>query len=192
MVDSCQSFWEWEGMGLNGFRSENHLFRAVVTSQEFDDVLHSGDSLTHLLIEPKGLFGVPDILLANIQWSASNVPQIRSIAFELKLRDWRRGLRQAYRYRAFANQSYVVLDASNARSAIQNTELFVRSNIGLIAVDQAGKVIIHREPVFSQPFSRRQELNFHVGLLDLVSTAQDQIDGPFTFVLQDLRFSAIG
>jgi hypothetical protein len=191
MVDSREGFREREGVELKRFPTENDLFRAVVSSPEFRELLRSENSVTHLLIEPKGLFGVPDILLANVKRSASDIPRVRAIAFELKLRDWRRGLRQAYRYRAFANQSYVILDASNARPAIRNTELFVRFNVGLVCIDLEGFITIHHEPVYDRPFSTRQKLNLHIGLLDILSAAREQVEGPFTCVLQDFRFRAL-
>jgi hypothetical protein len=45
-------------------------------------------------------------------------------AFELKLRDWRKGLVQAYRYRYFCDSSIVVIPNDVAQRASQRLELF--------------------------------------------------------------------
>jgi hypothetical protein len=43
------------------------------------------------------------------------------IAVEAKLTDWKRAISQAYRYQRYANQAWVVLDASRARGAVNAT-----------------------------------------------------------------------
>lgn len=50
--------------------------------------------------EPKGLFGIPDLLLFNG----------RIIAIEFKLKNWKQAIKQAYRYKSFSEQVYVLLD----------------------------------------------------------------------------------
>src|SRR5271166_338281 len=52
-------------------------------------------------------------------------------AFELKLRDWRKGLVQAYRYRYFCDCSIVVLPSDVAERASQRLELFASLDVGL-------------------------------------------------------------
>jgi hypothetical protein len=56
------------------------------------------------------------------------------IAFETKLRDWRRAMQQAYRNSSFAHYSYVALPAAAADKA--NTAEFVKRNIGLCSIDR--------------------------------------------------------
>ncbi len=53
------------------------------------------------------------------------------VAFEAKLRDWKRALLQASRYKTFANESWVLLDRSQANAAISNLPEFEKFNIGL-------------------------------------------------------------
>ncbi|GAA5482766.1 hypothetical protein Hsar01_01990 [Haloferula sargassicola] len=65
------------------------------------------------------------------------------VAIEAKLTKWRDALQQARRYQHFAHKSWVVLDATRARPAIQNLELFERSGIGLATCDENGSMIHH-------------------------------------------------
>ncbi len=47
-------------------------------------------------------------------------------AVEAKLKDWKRALWQASRYKTFANESWVVLDKKHANPAIKNIDEFKR------------------------------------------------------------------
>jgi len=67
------------------------------------------------------------------------------IAIEAKLRNWKRGLYQAYRYRQYANKSYLALHSKYVHRALENKEHFVRSNVGLIEVNDKD-ILIHIEP----------------------------------------------
>ena len=73
--------------------------------------------------EIKGLFGVPDFVAAVVPSDADKACSTPSIAFEMKLSDWRRGLIQAFRYRAFARVAYLVLDGSRIGPAVANTSI---------------------------------------------------------------------
>lgn len=64
----------------------------------------------------------------------------KSIAIEAKLKNWKRALQQAYRYRWFADYSYVVLDDDFSKQAINNLEMFKQFNIGLITISSNGPV----------------------------------------------------
>lgn len=119
-------------------------FMSTVIDQ---DALHC-----HTEIEPKGLFGIPDYMIANIT-QKDNSYYIISIAFEMKLSKWKRALAQAYRYRAFANISYVMIDDHHINPAKKNIEMFIRSNVGLLSIDDNGVVKIHFEPTHTSPYS---------------------------------------
>jgi hypothetical protein len=81
-------------------------------------------------------YGIPDLI--TFAWStqqnqtpALSLEALRKklqrqqlTAFELKLRDWRKGLVQAYRYRYFCDCSIVVLPSDVAERAYQRLELF--------------------------------------------------------------------
>ena len=56
-------------------------------------------------------------------------------AFELKLRDWRKGIVQAYRYRYFCDSSIVVLPGDVADRVSERLELFASLDVGLWSFD---------------------------------------------------------
>jgi hypothetical protein len=105
--------------------------------------------------EVKGFFGVPDLVAAVIPSEAGIDRVPRAIAFEMKLSDWRRGLIQAFRYRAFARLTYVVLDNCRVGPALTSTERFKRSNVGLIGLESSGKFTVYYEPDDVEPFCPR-------------------------------------
>lgn len=57
------------------------------------------------------------------------------VAIEAKVSNWQRGLYQAYRYRQYADYSYLALHSKYIDRAKQNIQLFKNMNIGLISVD---------------------------------------------------------
>jgi DNA-binding MarR family transcriptional regulator len=77
-----------------------------------------------------------------------------SIAVEAKLKNWRRALNQAYRYKWFASKSYVVLDGSYIRPAIANIDEFRKMNVGLAEIDRSGALSMHYRPKKSTPIDR--------------------------------------
>jgi hypothetical protein len=52
-------------------------------------------------------------------------------AFEAKLKDWRKALQQAFRYRYFADKAIVVLPTENSFAAKTHIETFKQFDIGL-------------------------------------------------------------
>jgi hypothetical protein len=88
-------------------------------------------------------YGIPDLI--TFAWStqknqrpALSLEALRQelqrqqfTAFELKLRDWRKGIVQAYRYRYFCDWSIVVLPSDVAQRASQRLELFASVDVGL-------------------------------------------------------------
>lgn len=77
------------------------------------------------------------------------------ISFEAKLKDWKKALRQAYRYQKFSNYSYVLLDENHINPAINNLGLFVKHNIGLISMD--GNTCL----TYYNPVRKEQKLSQH-------------------------------
>ena len=62
-------------------------------------------------------------------------------AFEMKLRDWRKGLSQAYRYGYFADQALLVLPPNTAARAVKSKSLFQQLGVGLWSFDsESGKI----------------------------------------------------
>lgn len=61
-----------------------------------------------------------------------------SVAIEAKVSDWRKGIKQALRYKNFADKSYLALYETHVRTAKENIHVFEALNIGLIGVSDAG------------------------------------------------------
>lgn len=65
------------------------------------------------------------------------------ISIEGKLKNWRRALQQAQRYRRFSNLSFVLLEKRYSRSAECNIRLFSSANIGLVVMNEHDYTIKH-------------------------------------------------
>jgi DNA-binding MarR family transcriptional regulator len=74
-----------------------------------------------------------------------------SIAIEAKLKNWRRALDQAFRYKWFAKKSFVVLDSSYVTPALTNINEFKKLNVGLAEIDFDGKLTLHFDPISQEP-----------------------------------------
>jgi hypothetical protein len=77
------------------------------------------------------------------RWIKRKQPRLlakKIFAVEAKLRDWRRALEQARRYREYAHQSWVLLDKNHIRPALKNTDAFERANVGLAMISVDGEV----------------------------------------------------
>lgn len=88
----------------------------------------------------------------------------KSIAFEAKLRNWKRALMQAYRYKWFADYSYVVLDESHSKIAIENLDTFKKLNIGLITLNIKGGIVIHYHPKKQKPL----DISMQISLSEMI------------------------
>ncbi len=74
-------------------------------------------------------------------------------AIEAKLRDWKRALSQANRYREYAAQSWVLLDEYAVQPALSNLDRFKRLNIGLASITQNGQLSAYFIPKPTSPKS---------------------------------------
>lgn len=83
-----------------------------------------------------------------------------NFAIEAKLKNWKRALEQAYRYRFFAEYSYVVLDDYYLDRAIKNIDVFKRYNIGLASVNTDGNLKRYFNPKRIQPFDSKMQILF--------------------------------
>lgn len=70
-----------------------------------------------IMQEVEGLVGRPDILLK----SKKNK---KIITIELKLKNWKRALAQAYKYKSFSDISYVCMGESNIDSVLKHLDMF--------------------------------------------------------------------
>lgn len=68
------------------------------------------------------------------------------IAVEAKLRDWKKAIWQASRYKTFANESWVLLDEKHSNPAINNIAEFKKFNIGLATFSTNGYYDVHFSP----------------------------------------------
>ncbi|MCP4550989.1 MAG: hypothetical protein GY834_02870 [Bacteroidetes bacterium] len=100
------------------------------------------------LKECQGLFGIPDFVFYDKKQNETSI-----ISFELKLKNWKRAMKQAFRHKSFSNISYVVLPAKHVSAALKNISLFEQYNIGLatFAPDNTFEIIF--KPELSQPYS---------------------------------------
>jgi len=99
--------------------------------------------------ELEGLFGVPDYVFLKL--AGESVLYV--VALELKLRNWKREPRQAFKYRNFSNESYLVLDKPHVAAAYKNIDEFKRANIGLATLHKSGKLEVIFVPRPTIPFS---------------------------------------
>ena len=76
------------------------------------------------------------------------------IAIEAKLKKWNDALIQAYRYKAFANKTYVALSSKFTGPALRNINKFKAMNVGLIEVTKDGGIRIILKPKNEKPKSR--------------------------------------
>lgn len=130
------------------YETEEEMCKVALNSSYIQSYTKGGSFC--MVQEPKGLFGIPDLLI--VRSHKPNAKRASIIAFEMKLKNWKRALIQAFKYRAFSNKSYVVIDEDKAHLALRNLEKFHRSNIGLLSVSTNGEVISYFEPSFDYPF----------------------------------------
>lgn len=70
----------------------------------------------------------------------------QSVAIEAKLKDWKRGLFQAYRYRRYADKSYLAVYSKHINPPLKNIDQFKKHNVGLIEVTDE-TLHVHFHPV---------------------------------------------
>lgn len=100
------------------------------------------------LKECQGLFGIPDFVFYN-----KKQQNISIVSFELKLKNWRKATKQAFRYKSFSNIAYVVLPEKTAKTAMKNVAMFKKYNIGLASFDLSSVLEILYKPELSHPYS---------------------------------------
>jgi hypothetical protein len=127
------------------FKSEDEL------TFEFERLLknlfYEENSIT-ILKQLKGVVGIPDFVLVDTG------PHSRIIvSVELKIKNWRRALAQAFKYRAFSHLSFVLMDADRSKPALNNLNKFFNYNIGFATLDNHGDFRVHSLPTAFPPFS---------------------------------------
>lgn len=141
------------------FSTELELVKTVKSSQYLDKLTKPGPCI--IKEEVKGFFGIPDLIVVD---HSSNDPI--SYAFEMKLSNWKRAHYQAFRYKSFVNKSYVIMDNDHISPVLKKIDRFLKSNIGLMSIDNSGRVYVHHNPYDEMPFSPQLALKFRNMLLE--------------------------
>jgi len=108
--------------------------------QQFEEKYSStlNDDLDEKLIllkEVKIGSKIIDVVLSDI-----NLTNI--IAIELKVKKWKKALRQAISHQLWASKTYIALPRKHMNGAIKNKSLFEKLGIGLISIDGTVKIEI--------------------------------------------------
>ena len=89
-------------------------------------------------------------------FSALAMEELDLTAIEAKIKDWRKGLMQASRYRFFANQALLVLPPASALVAARYLPTFQALQVGLWEFDPAALVITkHFTPTKTRPLNTK-------------------------------------
>jgi hypothetical protein len=81
-----------------------------------------------------------------------------NFAIEAKLKNWKRALEQAYRYKWFAEFSYVVLDEFYSKSAQKNLNIFEKYNVGLATINKNGQLKRLYSPERQKPLDKNMQM----------------------------------
>lgn len=100
-------------------------------------------------------------------------PVLKCVAIEAKVKDWRGGLKQACRYKEFADESYLAIYKKHSTAAIQHKDLFEALGIGLLIVDDG-----HVEMVVESKNNLFKKINRLLASERLISTL-DTFNQPF-------------
>lgn len=118
---------------MKSFKSELEMTENLMQSEHFMSYCLTLSMNTYITKEFKGYFGIPDLMIFDVKNDTSIASLGKAVAIELKLSDWRRALEQAYRYKAFADLSLVIIDAAKIKPALCQLGYFKKSRIGLVS-----------------------------------------------------------
>ncbi len=130
------------------FKTEKDMVIALVSLLENNSLKLNDLRDCILKQEVEGLIGRPDLLLKN-----QNSKKI--ITIELKLKNWKRALAQAFKYKSFSDKTYVCMDQNNIYPALKNLEMFKKYNIGLISIDNNYKIKVYYKPKLRKAYSKK-------------------------------------
>lgn len=121
-----------------------------------------------------GVFGIPDLVIAEVSREFSINHIVNSWAFEMKLSNWSRALMQAYRYKAFSDISFVLLDDTYISRALTNLNRFKRANVGLASINLQGDVTVHYQPYHQTPYCLQTRSAFERYLVEAVDGGMER------------------
>jgi len=130
------------------FQTEKELVIALLSILE-DKKLRIEKVKDFLVLEEtEGMIGRPDVLLKSKR-------DRKIITIEVKLKNWKRALQQAYKYRSFSDIAFICMDEKNINPALANIDMFKRSNIGLISINAKNELKVHFEPTLKIAYIRK-------------------------------------
>ena len=128
------------------FDTERQMVDTIKKSDYLHQIMTGGPSI--LEEEVDGYFGIPDLVIVR----KTNKKHV-SYAYEAKLSNWNRALYQAFRYKAFVNKSFVIMDHDRIKPALANLNKFSDAKVGLLSIENSGNVHIHYNPRNESPYS---------------------------------------
>ncbi|WP_353719351.1 hypothetical protein [Dyadobacter sp. 676] len=144
-----------------------HIYEIIAKypDQTFDDLLQgsriASAKLKNVLRKLENLSYIKNVEGSYSLGVVYNAVVLDNIAVEAKLKNWKRALYQAFRYKWFSFQSYVVMDSSNIKPALSNLHEFEKLNIGLAEINLLGEISIHYKPSKEQPISKKMTIQFN-------------------------------
>ena len=143
------------------YSSELSLYDDFIQSSLFRKIIQNLGNYSICISEFKGLFGIPDLLIINYAVKDGKPHILQTVAFEMKLSKWKRALIQAYRYKAFAETSYVVIDKKYLHLINNNRKEFNLSEIGLISGESKNDFDVFVPAKYSEPYSKTLTEKLH-------------------------------
>lgn len=132
---------------INCFRTETDLANSC--DRIIKAIVQDHNLNLHCRYEVAAPGGIPDLVIFN-----RNEDSLQYlISIEFKLSNWKRAVNQAFRYRNFGNEAYVVLDHAKSEKALDNIGFFKKANVGLITVDIKDNIYSWFLPEPKLPFS---------------------------------------
>ncbi len=149
---------------MKGFRSERSMGSAFCPKDSLGAAFGYAQWAAWHTAETKGLFGVPDHLVVFWKDDRRGSPFYRAVACELKRKHWKRALVQAFRYKAFAHYSIVVMDQAYVHRACKSYQEFRTANVGLAALRTDGSLEWWYRPRYQAPYSEPMSRILHDAL----------------------------
>lgn len=100
-------------------------------------------------------------------------PVTKCVAIEAKVKDWKGGIKQACRYKEFADETYLAIYKQHSAVPLKNIAFFQALNVGLLIVDDG-----HVEMAFQPDTSRFNMFNRLLASERLISSL-DNFNQPF-------------
>jgi hypothetical protein len=131
-------------------------YRKEFTLDFFSSITGLSAGLAVKALKEFELAGFCEKKASNNAWIKTKQPQVitRNISsFEAKLKNWRKALEQAYRYKEFSDQSWVIMDECHISPALERIQEFSQRNIGLASINTNGTFKVHSKATRERPRS---------------------------------------